>query len=104
MNPNHTESTISQNIRVLHNYSLRVEKIVKATAYVRLSEDDGAERYAQRKVDDFGGLSVQEGDLLMLRVYIEDNELRHTFERLSNSLDRGGYAAFCRDLADITPE
>ncbi len=104
MNPYHTESNFSQSIRMLHNYSLRVEKIVNATAYVRLSEDDGAELDAQRKVNDFGGLSVQEGDLLTLRVYIEDNELKHAFERLSNSLDHEAYAAFCLDLDDINPE
>jgi hypothetical protein len=103
-NRKHTESNVFQSIRVLHNYSIRVQKIVNATAYVHLSEDDGAEFYAQRKVDDFGGLCVQEGDLLALRVYIEDNELRYTFERLSNSIDQEAYAAFCRDIADINPE
>lgn len=104
VNPNQSDSTFSRSIRVLHNYSVRVEKIVDATAYVHLSEDDGAAIYAQRKVDDFGGLSVQEGDLLTLRVFIEDNELRHAFERHSNSLDHEAYAAFCRDIADIFPE
>jgi hypothetical protein len=104
VNPNQTESNFPQSIRVLHNYSLRVDKIVNATAFVHLSEDDGTALYAQRKVNDFGGLSVQEGDLLTLRIYIEDNELRHTFERRSDSLDHEAYAAFCQDIADINPE
>lgn len=103
-NTNLSESTFSQSIRVLYSYSVRVEKIVDSTAYVHLSEDDGEAIYAQRKVDDFGGLSVQERDLLTLRVYIEDNELKHVFERRSNSLDHEAYAAFCRDIADIYPE
>jgi hypothetical protein len=104
MNPKHTESNVFRSIKVLHNYSIRVEKIVNATAYVHLSEDDGAAFYAQRKVEDFGGLSVQEGDLLTLCVYIEDNDLKHAFEQRSNSLDQEAYAAFCRDIADINPE
>lgn len=88
---------------MLHNYSLRIEKIVNATAHVRLSEDETT-LYAQRKVNDFGGLCVQEGDLLSLRVYIQDNELKHAFERLNNSIDDEAYAAFCRDIEDINPE
>jgi len=103
-NGSHCDSTFSQSIRVLHNYSVRVQKIVGVTAYVRLSEGEGEAIYAQRRIDDFGTLSVQEGDLLTLRVFIEDNELKHAFDKQHNSRDPEAYAAFCREIADIYPE
>jgi hypothetical protein len=104
VNTIHRESTFSQSIRVLHYYSVRIDKILNGTAYVHLSEDGGTTMYAQRRVDDFGGLIVQEGDLLTLRVYIENNELKHAFEPRSNSFDHEAYAAFRRDISDIYTE